>query len=118
MSVLYVKDKDGNFAPINTIKGEDGHTPHIGDNGNWWIGDTDTEIRAEGKDGKDGDDGKDGKDGYTPQKGVDYFDGKDGTNGIDGKTPEKGVDYFTEADKYEMVQAVLSALPDNREVAH
>lgn len=45
-------------------------------------------------------------------------DGKDGVNGKDGKTPEKGVDYFTEADISEMVQSVLSALPDNREVAY
>ena len=28
--------------------GEDGVTPHIGDNGNWWIGDIDTGIYAKG----------------------------------------------------------------------
>ena len=50
--------------------------------------------------------------------GIDGKDGKDGVNGKDGKTPQKGVDYYTEADKSEMVQAVLSALPDYREVAH
>ncbi len=44
----------------------------------------------DGKDGKDGVDGKDGKDGYTPVKGTDYF---------------------TDADKAEMVSAVISALP-------
>ena len=33
--------------------GSDGITPHIGDNGNWFIGDTDTGVRAAGKDGKD-----------------------------------------------------------------
>lgn len=31
--------------------------------------------------------------------------------GQDGKTPVKGEDYYTEADKEEMVNAVLSALP-------
>lgn len=61
-----------------------------------------------GKDGVDGRDGIDGKDGYTPVKGVDYFDGQDGA---DGKTPVKGTDYFTEADKVEMVSAVVAALP-------
>lgn len=30
------------------VKGSDGVTPHIGDNGNWWFGDTDTGIRAQG----------------------------------------------------------------------
>ncbi len=32
--------------------------------------------------------------------------------GADGKAPVKGVDYFTDADKAEMVQAVLAALPN------
>lgn len=39
------------------------------------------------------------------------FDGKPGEKGDPGKTPEKGTDYFTDADKNEMVNAVLSALP-------
>lgn len=66
---------------------------------------------------QNGSKGSTGKDGYTPVKGVDYFDGvdgKDGSNGkdgVDGKTPVKGTDYYTEADKAEMVQAVISALP-------
>ena len=34
--------------------GADGLTPFIGANGNWWIGDKDTGVRAEGVDGKDG----------------------------------------------------------------
>lgn len=38
-----------------------------------------------------------------------YFMG--GKDGIDGKTPEKGTDYFTEADKAELINAVIAALP-------
>lgn len=66
---------------------------------------------------QNGSKGNTGKDGYTPVKGVDYFDGangKDGSNGkdgVDGKTPVKGTDYFTEADKAEMVSAVIATLP-------
>ena len=37
--------------------------------------------------------------------------GKDGTNGTNGTTPVKGTDYFTAADKTEMVNAVIAALP-------
>lgn len=37
--------------------------------------------------------------------------GADGANGKDGYTPIKGKDYYTEADKTEMVNAVLAALP-------
>lgn len=39
-------------------------------------------------------------------------------NGAPGYTPKKGIDYYTEADKEEMVQAVLDALPDGDEVAY
>ena len=36
------------------VSGNDGITPHIGTNGNWFIGDTDTGVLAHGTDGKDG----------------------------------------------------------------
>ena len=58
--------------------GVDGLTPYIGSNGNWWIGDTDTGVKAAGSDGKDGVNGEDGKDGVN---------GEDGKDGVDGKTP-------------------------------
>lgn len=57
-------------------------------------------------------------------KGDTGADGKNGTNGVDGKdgkdgyTPVKGKDYFTPADKAEMVQAVLNALPNGDEVSY
>lgn len=35
-------------------QGENGITPHIGDNGNWYIGEEDTGVTATGKDGQDG----------------------------------------------------------------
>ena len=37
--------------------------------------------------------------------------GPQGPPGKDGYTPQKGVDYYTDADKAEMVSAVLAALP-------
>lgn len=45
----------GRFGTAMLIKGL---TPYIGENGNWWIGDEDTGVAAEGK---------------TPVKGEDYF---------------------------------------------
>ena len=36
------------------IQGEDGLTPFIGENGNWWIGEEDLEVPAQGPKGKDG----------------------------------------------------------------
>lgn len=34
------------FTYKGTLKGTDGTTPHIGENGNWYIGDTDTGVKA------------------------------------------------------------------------
>lgn len=36
------------------VPGEDGITPHIGENGNWYLGDIDTGVKAAGTDGDDG----------------------------------------------------------------
>ena len=70
--------KDG----INGQDGKDGDTPFVGSNGNWWIGTTDTGVKAAGQDGRDGQNGADGQDG---RDGIDGKDGKDGINGQDGK---------------------------------
>ena len=50
---------------INNIpEGKDGITPTIGDNGNWYLGDTDTGKPSRGEDGLDGSPGADGKSAY------------------------------------------------------
>ena len=41
-----------------------------------------------------------------------------GEPGADGYTPAKGVDYWTAADKEEMVNEVLAALPNAEEVEY
>lgn len=106
--------------------GEDGITPHIGDNGNWFIGETDTGVAAQGETGATGEAGADGEDGVTPHIGDNgnWFigetdtgvaaagtDGQNGADGADGYTPVKGTDYWTEADKAEIVAATVAALP-------
>lgn len=79
-------------------------------------------------DGKDGNDGVGIAEGWqetiSTEDGGDnvftfmYTDGinqqfyvKNGSKGSPGYTPRKGIDYYTEADKKEMVAAVLAALP-------
>ena len=80
-----------------------------------------------GEKGTDGTDGVDGKSAYeisvengfvgsetdwlASLKGEKGENGTNGTDGVDGITPVKGVDYFTEAEKDEIVQAVLNAMP-------
>ena len=55
-----------NLISMADLEGADGITPHIGDNGNWYLGATDTgkpSRGATGSPGKDGADGAPGKDG-------------------------------------------------------
>lgn len=46
---LYIRNESGGFTPIPSIKGSDGVTPHIGSNGNWFIGDVDTGKPSRGE---------------------------------------------------------------------
>ena len=98
--------QNGTDAPVPNIKG-----------GYWYIGETNTGIKAEGKDGSNGSngsngtngkDGKDGKDGITPTisadgywvvngqktdikaKGTDGTNGQNGSNGTNGKDGKDG----------------------------
>lgn len=87
-------DKGDTGAP-----GADGVTPTIGDNGNWYIGSTDTGKPSRGVAGTPGAKGDKGDKGDT------------GFPGAAGHTPEKGVDYWTASDKSGIVDDVLAALP-------
>ena len=108
--------------------GKDGITPHIGSNGNWYLGDQDTGKPSQGKQGPQGEPGKDGqqgvpgvpgKDGDTPYIGSNgnwYLGSRDtgkpsqGRAGADGKTPIRGTDYWTDADKVEIKKWVDDAI--------
>lgn len=116
-----------NFSELQTLKGDDGKSAY-----DIWLEQgntgTDTDFIAslkgdkgdrgeQGIQGKQGERGLQGERGEKGEQGAQGIqgekgaDGKDGTNGKDGYTPVKGTDYYTEAEKAEMVQAVLSALP-------
>lgn len=107
----------GNAKEISAIKGEkgdDGITPHIGSNNNWFIGDTDTGVLAKGtngQDGKDGANGENGSDGVGISQAtitengelvIDYTNdtssnlgivvGRNGVDGNNGKDGENGKD--------------------------
>lgn len=58
--------------------GADGVTPHIGDNGNWYIGSTDTGKPSRGATGANGSDGAQGEKGDTGPQGPAGAPGKDG----------------------------------------
>lgn len=75
--------------------GESGQTPHIGDNGHWFVGNEDTGIAAQGEAGKDGANGKDavpptvtiGANDHWFVNGVDTGKKAMGTDGKDGVSP-------------------------------
>ena len=72
--------KDGTNGQ-NGSDGVDGNTPFIGENGNWWIGETDTSVKAAGIDGTDGVDGDKGDKGDPGEKGDKGDKGDPGQNG-------------------------------------
>ena len=65
-----------------------------------------------------GDKGEQGIQGIQGETGAPGPKGDKGDTGADGHTPVKGVDYFTEADKQELVTAVIAALPSTEEVSY
>ena len=91
--------------------GEDGQTPRIGENGNWWIGDIDTGVLAKGV---KGDTGAKGADGVSPTASVTQTDDgaeftvtdvngtttatiRNGTDGKDGAPGAAGKDAVVDA---------------------
>lgn len=89
-------DADGKptaWEAVDMAAGADGVTPTIGENGNWYLGETDTGKPSRGEKGEQGDKGDKGE------------------KGTDGKTPIKGTDYWTASDKAEIVAEVTAALP-------
>lgn len=117
-------------ANSGSFRGRDGETPHVGSNGNWFLGGEDTGKPSRGIQGIPGINGRDGVQGPRGAAGRDGIQGPQGlqgptgprgaagARGADGYTPVKGRDYFTEADKQELICRVLEALPDGNEEAY
>ena len=68
----------------------DGITPHIGENGNWYIGSTDTGKPSRGEQGVKGDKGDKGADGAPGAKGDPGEKGDTGPQGPKGDTGSAG----------------------------
>ena len=73
-----------------SCQGADGLTPKIGENGNWWIGDTDTGVSASGSAGDDGDDGLTPSIGENGNWWIGDTDMGASASGADGLTPKIG----------------------------
>ena len=71
--------------------GANGLTPHIGANGNWWIGDTDTLKPARGEQGLQGVRGERGLQGERGAQGERGLQGLQGVAGAKGEKGDPGV---------------------------
>ena len=114
------KFNNGELKGQDGVSGTNGITPHIGDNGNWFIGETDTNKPSQGTNGVNGKHGVGITKSEVNTSGelvITYSNGDStnlgkivGKDGQDGKTPVKGVDYFTAEDKSEFTAEVAENL--------
>ena len=128
MSVLYIKNAQGQFIPVPTIKGEKGDKGDKGDQGIQGergpqgeqgiqgIRGIQGEQGPKGEQGEQGPQGQQGEQGPQGQQGIQGIQGiqgpqgEKGEDGQDGHTPVKGVDYFTAED---IASIRLSQLQDD-----
>ena len=98
-ATISITDKNGTTTATVT-NGADGTTPHIGENGNWFIGETDTGVSASGG---------------TTSITVDDKLNKESTNPIQNKTVAEAVDRLSEkiADQSAIEQAVADYMAEN-----
>lgn len=90
----WILDDNDNKIKVGGSDGQSVLIPHIDANGNWWIGETDTHVKASGNDGQNG------QDGFTPRIGSNgnwwigdtdtgiKAQGENGQDGKDGITPQ------------------------------
>ena len=89
-TVATVDNKDYESVWSNEAHYRADEAPYIGSNGNWWVGGTDTGVKAAGNDGKPG---KNGETPYIGENGnwwIGFTDTKVKAAGTDGKDGEKG----------------------------
>ena len=91
-----INGKDGTNGQ-NGSDGKDGNTPFIGENGNWWIGETDTGVKAAGVDGEKGDKGEKGDPGEKGDKGEKGYKGDKGDKGDAGQNGSCSGYFYGEA---------------------
>ena len=119
-TTVTITDRNGDTSTVSILdglagqngsNGANGITPTIGDNGNWYLGDTDTGKPSrgiQGETGSAGSPGSDGVDGYSPSASISKSNGtatititdkngtttasvSDGQDGQDGVSPSASV---------------------------
>lgn len=89
------------------------YAPYIGENGNWYTFNPETQTFTDSGNravAKDGDKGEKGDKGDTGEKGEQGERGLQGVKGEAGHTPVKGEDYFTDDEKTEIANEVSAEI--------
>ena len=88
------------------LTGPSGASPHIGENGNWFVGELDTGVQAQGAQGPKGEQGPQGDTGATGPKGEQGPQGDTGATGAKGDT---GACVYNLLDNSDFVHPVAQA---------
>lgn len=93
--------------------GKNGITPVIGENGNWYLGETDTGKPSRGEQGPAGEQGPPGKDGTPGQQGEPGPAGQTGPTGPTGATPNIQIGTVQTLEPGQQATASMSGTPEN-----
>ena len=92
------------------LTGPSGASPYIGENGNWFVGELDTGVQAQGAQGPKGEQGPQGAQGPKGEQGPQGVQGPKGEQGPQGDTGATGAKGDTGACVYNLL--------DNSDFAH
>ena len=85
------------------LTGPSGASPHIGENGNWFVGELDTGVQAQGAQGPKGEQGPQGAQGPKGEQGPQGAQGPKGEQGPQGDTGATGAKGDTGACVYNLL---------------
>nr|DAR06527.1 MAG TPA: collagen triple helix repeat protein [Caudoviricetes sp.] len=85
------------------LTGPSGASPHIGENGNWFVGKLDTGVQAQGAQGPKGEQGPQGAQGPKGDQGLQGVQGPKGEQGPQGDTGATGAKGDTGACVYNLL---------------
>ena len=92
-TITFTNNTSKTFVVTNGSDGDDGLTPYIGQNGNWFVGTTDLQVKAQGEPGKSAYElwkEANPTSTMTQAQWLESLKGEKGDQGIQGEAGEKG----------------------------
>ncbi len=91
------------------LTGPSGASPYIGENGNWFVGELDTGVQAQGVQGPKGEQGPQGAQGPKGEQGPQGAQGPQGDTGVTGAKGDTGACVYNLLDNSDFVHPVAQA---------